>query len=388
MKRWKKPVIMSFERYVWQGTRRLRCGYTTGSCAALAAGAACRMLLSQRTVDTAALTTPGGVGIEVPLIDPVWDASHARCAVRKDGGDDIDVTDGLLIYAEVRRTEAPGVTIEGGRGVGRVTRPGLDQPVGAAAINRIPRAMIRAAVAEACRCCGYTGGIVVTLEVPEGERVAARTFNPRLGIEGGISILGTSGIVEPRSLQALADTLALEIAQQAALGVRQLLLVPGNYGEDFVRAGRHWLPDWPVVTCANFVGQAVDGAVREGMAAVLLVGHTGKLVKVAGGVMDTHSHTADCRLELMAAHAAWLGAPQPVIRQLMEAATTEAGFSILQQVGLMEATSGRLLEAIEDHLARRAGDALQIGAVMFDHTHGLLGVGKHARRILEGRENG
>lgn len=255
------------------------------------------------------------------MVDACIGEGCAQCAVRKDAGDDADVTDGVLVYARVEHTgsgtgaagskDVPAreseVSVDGGVGVGRVTLPGLEQPVGAAAINATPRAMITSAVREVCAAHGFSGNIAVTISVPEGVALAEKTFNPHLGIEDGISILGTTGIVEPRSLAALRDSIELEIRQHAAMGRRGVVLTPGNYGGQFI-SGHFHLNGAPVVFISNFVGDAIDCCVREGFTNVLLVGHIGKLVKVAGGIMDTHSRTADCRAEILAAHAALAGA--------------------------------------------------------------------------------
>ena len=260
---------------------------------------------------------------------------------------------------------APRVSIGGGRGVGRVTLPGLEQPVGAAAINASPRAMITAAVAVVCEAHGYSGNMAVTISVPEGAEVAKKTFNPNLGIEGGISILGTTGIVEPRSLAALRDSIELEIRQHAALGRRGIVLTPGNYGEQFI-ADHFSLHGVPVVVISNFVGDALDCAVREGFTRVLFVGHIGKLVNVAGGIMDTHSRTADCRAEILAAHAAMAGAPASAVRQVMESVTTTAALEAIERAGAGSAVRSSLAVAVEERLARRAAGGCGVAAVVFD----------------------
>lgn len=248
----------------------------------------------------------------------------ALCSVRKDGGDDIDATHGLLITARVEKRSEPGVSIEGGEGVGWVTKPGLDQSVGAAAINRVPRRMIEEEVLSVGDALGYEGGFRVTVSVPGGEEAAKKTFNPQLRIEGGISILGTSGIVEPMSTQALVDTIALEIRQKAAQGHRNIILTPGNYGTDFLRT--QGMDRWghPIVKCSNFIGDALDACGAEHMQGVLLVGHLGKLVKLAGGIMNTHSRTADCRTELFCTYAALRGAGPELCRALMDCAASDA----------------------------------------------------------------
>ena len=366
---------MAFEHYIYTGTKRLRCGYTTGSCAALAAKAACEMLLSGELARRASILTPGGLPVEVDVVDASVGEGFAQCAVRKDAGDDVDATDGILVYARVERGGGTGsglpaeggvgVSIDGGEGVGRVTLPGLEQPVGSAAINATPRKMIERAVREVCASHGFSGNIAVTISVPEGAEVAKRTFNPNLGIEGGISILGTTGIVEPRSLAALRDSIELEIRQHAALGARGIILTPGNYGEQFI--GDHFkLHGVPVVVISNFVGDAFDCCVREGFTHVLFVGHIGKLVKVAGGIMDTHSRTADCRAEILAAHAAMAGASAKVVREVMASVTTTAALAVIEEAGAGDAVRASLAQAIADRLRRRAAGGCEVAAIVFD----------------------
>ena len=367
------------EYYIRSGQKNLRCGYTTGTCAALAASGAARLLLTGRAPSTLSLCTPKGWTVEVPPRFCVLENGAARCGVVKDAGDDPDVTDGCLIVAEARRTDG-GIMIDGGAGVGRVTRPGLEQPVGAAAINRTPRRMIAEAVEEVRAAAGYKGGLSVTISVPGGEQLAAKTFNPALGIVGGISILGTSGIVEPMSERALVDALAVEIRQAAASGPR-LLLTPGNYGLDFLRRSGLDKPGVPVVRCSNYVGDALDCAAAEGFRSVLLVGHVGKLVKLAGGIMNTHSKQADCRNELFCAHAAIHGADTALCRALMDAATTDACLALLDAAGLRRAVTDSLLEAVQRRLERRVSYA--VGAVLFSNKYGLLGQTCGAERILK-----
>lgn len=382
-----RPELSPFETekalFVVSGGKRLRCGRTTGTCAALAAQGAARLLLTGSAPASASLFTPKGPKIEAPLEDCHMESGAALCSVRKDGGDDIDATHGLLITARVEKRSEPGVSIAGGAGVGRVTKPGLDQSVGAAAINRVPRRMIEEEVLSVGDALGYEGGFRVTVSVPGGEAAAKKTFNPQLGIEGGISILGTSGIVEPMSAQALIDTIALEIGQKAAQGHRTIILTPGNYGTDFLRA--QGMDRWgiPVVKCSNFIGDALDACGAEHMRGVLLVGHLGKLVKLAGGIMNTHSRTADCRTELFCAHAALCGADREVCRALMDCATSDACIAVLDGVGLREEVLDSLLSAIQGHLDRRAAGAFTVGAVVFSNQYGLLGRTSQAKELME-----
>ena len=372
---------MAFEHYIRSGQKKLRCGYTTGTCAALAAAGAARLLLTGTAPESVRLLTPKGLVVEVSLAEcrPVGGAAYA--AVVKDGGDDIDVTSGHLIAAQVEKI-ASGIEIEGGEGVGRVTKPGLEQPVGAAAINRVPRQMIAAALEEACAESGYAGGLRAVISVPDGAAIATKTFNPMLGIEGGISILGTSGIVEPMSERAIVDTIALEIRQAAANGARRLLLTPGNYGMDFLRRSGVDTQGIPCVKYSNFIGDAIDIAVTEGFESALVVGHIGKLVKLAGGIMNTHSRVADCRSELFCAHAALCGADRALCRALMDAVTTDECIALLDGALLREAVLQSLLAAVQRHLDRRAAGAIRLGAVTFSNEYGLLGCTEGAKELL------
>ena len=374
---------MAFEYYIHSGGKRLRCGYTTGTCAALAAAGAARLLLTGEIPALLCFITPKGLPVEVEPEFCHMEGTAAVCGVQKDGGDDIDVTSGLLICARVERTGMPGITVDGGEGVGRVTKPGLDQPVGAAAINRVPRRMITEAVQAVCEDAGCNCGLHVTIFVPDGMEAARKTFNSKLGVEGGISILGTSGIVEPMSTQALVDTIALELRQAAALGAKKVILTPGNYGMDFIRAQELDQIDIPIVKCSNFIGDALDEAAVLGFEAVLLVGHIGKLVKLAGGIMNTHSRWADCRSELFCAHAALAGANQETCAALMDAATADACIDILDRAGLRQFVLDSLLRAIQTHLEHRTAGAFQVGAVVFSNEYGLLGQTDKVSEMLE-----
>ena len=379
----KRPL---FEHYVRSGQKLLRCGYTTGTCAALGAAGAARLLLTGHAPETVALRTPKGIVVEVaPLFCRRTDTG-AECAIEKDGGDDVDVTTGLPVIATVELL--PGCTdirIDGGRGVGRVTKPGLDQPVGAAAINHVPRQMIAEALRREAEAACYTGGFAVTISIQNGEEVARRTFNPHIGVEGGLSVLGTSGIVEPMSQQAILDTIQLEM-NQAVLRAgtpKRLILAPGNYGLDYLHDTYPAFAAIPVVKTSNFIGDTLDMAASAGFEQVLLVGHVGKLVKVAGGIMNTHSHTADCRTELFCAHAALCGAGRELCAALYAAATTDACLELLDAAGLRATVLESLLDAIQLHLDRRAGEAFRVGAVLFSNQHGPLGATQTAKELLE-----
>ena len=378
-----KPAGPKFEHYVRSGQKLLRCGYTTGTCAALGAAGAARFLLTGHAPESVALRTPKGIVVEVAPLYCRPAGAGAECAIEKDGGDDVDVTTGLPVIAAVELLpNTTEIRISGGKGVGRVTKAGLDQPVGEAAINHVPRQMIAEALQREAESACYTGGFAVTISIEGGEEVAKRTFNPHIGVEGGLSVLGTSGIVEPMSQQAILDTLQLEI-HQAALRSRRLILAPGNYGLDYLAQNMPELADISIVKISNFIGDALDMAAAEHFEEVLLVGHVGKLVKLAGGIMNTHSRQADCRTELFCTHAALCGAPQSVCRALMDAATTDACLAVLDEAGLRAAVLESLLEAVQLHLDRRAAGAFAVGAVLFSNQSGPLGQTKTADALLK-----
>ena len=369
------------EHYITAGGKRLRCGRTTGTCAAMAAAGAVRLLLTGRAPDLISLNTPRDWMVEAPLLDCVADGETAACSVEKDGGDDVDATHGLPIRATVRRRAEGGTAILGGPGVGRVTRPGLDQPVGEAAINSVPRRMIARAAEEEAAALGYAGGLEITISVPGGEEAARRTFNPQLGVEGGISILGTSGIVRPMSEAALLDSLYLEMDQQKAAGARDIVVTPGNYGEAFAREKLGLsLARW--CTCSNYIGAAIDHAAGAGFRSVLLVGHLGKLIKVSAGCMNTHSKVADARRETLAAHAALAGGDRALVKALFDSPTTDAGVELLRGAGLLEPVMDSIAGELDAQLKRRAGPELAIEGIFFSNQYGILGKTPGAEGLL------
>ena len=371
---------MGLELYRQEGTKKLRCGYTTGTCAALAAQAAARALLLHERPEKATLLTPKGVEVSAPVEELEVGEGFARCAIRKDAGDDIDVTDGILIFAQVRPIPQ-GIQVDGGKGVGRVTKPGLNQPVGQAAINQVPRQMITQALSQVLEEGDCGCGLEAIISIPQGEELAAKTFNPNLGIVGGLSVLGTSGIVEPQSLEALQRSIEVEIRMHRAQGENKLILTPGNYGEAFIKTYAP-LPPWPQVKCANFIGASLDYCAQYGYEKVLLVGHLGKFVKLAGGVMDTHSRLADCRMEILAAHAALAGGETSLIGQIMEAATTDGALELLQKAGLWKKVRQSLLHKIQYHLERRAAGNFSVGAIIYNNIQGFLGETSQVKGLL------
>lgn len=364
----------------------MRYGFTTGSCAAAAAKAAAYMLLSGRQKNTITIETPKGIPYTAEILEITRGEKAVQCAVRKDGGDDPDITSGALIYAEVSLTDHTRmqatdtrIHIDGGIGVGRVTKPGLDQPVGNAAINHVPREMIAKEVLEVCDLMDYKGNLQVIISVPEGEAIATQTFNPRLGIVGGISILGTSGIVEPMSNQALLDTIRVELNQRRAEGFDYIAVAPGNYGLDFMKKAYGYDLD-KSVKCSNFIGVTIDMAVECGFTRMLLTGHIGKLIKVAGGIMNTHSKEADCRMELLSAFAIHEGAGADVAAKILDCVATEEAVRLLREAGKQQEVMDYAMERIMFYLNKRAGGRMQIDCIMYDNTFGELAKSKEADR--------
>ena len=374
--------MIRLEEYVSVGRKRLRCGYTTGTCAAAAAAGAAALLLTGERLPAVGIRTPSGIEVTAELVCHAAGPGWASCAVEKDGGDDPDVTNGALVYVRVEKADIPGgVEIDGGEGVGRVTKPGLDQPVGAAAINSTPRRMIAEQLRAAAEAAGYGGGLRAVVSVPQGTALAGRTFNPRLGIVGGISILGTSGVVRPMSEAALVDSVKLELDALRAAGAEDVLLTPGNYGEDFSRQVLGLRLDrWCL--CSNYLGEAIDHAAGLGFRSLLLVGHLGKLCKAAAGNMNTHSKTADARRETLTAHTALCGGSPTLLRQVFDSASTDGVVALLEAAGLRGPVMASLGAALDERLRYRAGPDMRIGALFFSNKYGILGTTPGAEVLL------
>ena len=370
------------EEYQFSQGKNLRCGYTTGSCATAAAKAAATMLLTGEPVATVRIDTPKGIMLNLEPLEIEVQSQYVSCAIRKDSGDDPDDTNGILVFAKVEKVAEPGVHIEGGVGVGRVTKPGLSCAVGGPAINPTPRRMITSEVTSVMEEAGYAGGILVTISIPEGVEIAKKTFNPRLGIVGGLSVLGTSGIVEPMSEKALIETMYVEMRAQKARGNKNLLVFFGNYGEDFTRDVMK-LDLEGAVTCSNFVGELLDYAVFLGFETLLLIGHSGKLVKLAQGVMNTHSKYADCRTELFALQAMLHGASIEVGQELYHCLTTDEVTKILKREELFEPVMEQVTERIDFYMQHRVHGKIKTAAFMFSNVYGILGKTKDAEELIQ-----
>lgn len=370
------------EKYQFSQGKNLRCGYTTGSCATAASKAATTMLLTGKRVEVVRIDTPKGIVLDLEPLDVIITEKSVSCAIRKDAGDDPDDTHGVLVYAKVEKSEIPGIHIEGGIGVGRVTKPGLACAVGGPAINPTPRKMITLEVEKAMNLAGYKGGINIIISVPEGVEIAKKTFNPRLGIVGGLSILGTSGIVEPMSEKALIETMYVELNAQKARGNKNLLVFFGNYGEDFSRDQMHLNLD-SAVTCSNFVGELLDYAVFCNFETLLLIGHSGKLAKLAQGIMNTHSKYADCRTELFALEAMFHGASVDVGKEIYQCLTTDEVTKVLQRENLFESVMREITAKIDFYMQHRVHSKIKTAALMFSNVFGILGKTRYADELIQ-----
>lgn len=416
---------------VVQGQKSLRRGYTTGSCSAAATKAALLMMMSGERCDTVRIDTPKGIELSLEVSDQEYSPFEASCSIIKDAGDDPDATHGLCIFSTVSRRvsrgeetrseayvsaetagsydlrplpyeeklEISGVTVNvhimGGRGVGVVTRGGLSCDVGKSAINPVPRRMILKSVKEVIENIEprlIPDFLHIEISAENGEEIAKKTFNPKLGIVGGISILGTSGIVEPMSEKALVDTIRTEIKQFAELsGIKQeadnepqkddafafpvppMLVCPGNYGQDYARDVLG-IDLESGVKCSNYIGEMLDYSCWLRIPKILLIGHAGKLIKIAAGVMNTHSSSADGRQEVIASHGAMLGMEPSAVRDIMNAISAEEMTDILrnQGEGFAQKVFDSIGSKIKEHIDHRTRGKLQVEFIVFTKIHGTL----------------
>ena len=368
--------------YVIRGNKKMRFGYTTGSCAAAACKGATEILLGGKLQETVTLMTPKGILLTLELKDIQIETDKVTCAIRKDAGDDPDTTNGILVYATVEKTKEQGITLDGGIGVGRVTKAGLSQKIGEAAINPVPKSMILRAATEIAEKYDYEGGLKIIIAVPAGVEIGKKTFNPRLGIVGGISILGTSGIVEPMSEAALVQSIRVEMKQHFSQGEEYLLVTPGNYGADYLREHMD-LPYEKNIKCSNYVGETIDMAIDMGVKGILFIAHIGKFVKVAAGIMNTHSHSADARMEVLASNAIRAGAPLECAKEILNASTTDEALDILNRYQMTQGTMKEVLDRIQFYLNHRSYEQILLGAVVFSNTCGYLGQTADAAKLIE-----
>ncbi|AMY14339.1 cobalt-precorrin-5B (C(1))-methyltransferase CbiD [Limosilactobacillus reuteri] len=374
------PNNNSEDNYVYYNGRKLRKGFTTGTTATAATVAAIRTLLNQEPQETVTVHAANGKIAIFDVEQTDFDEQQASCAIKKDGGDDQDATDGALIFATVKLRDDNEIHLDGGKGVGRVTKEGLANKPGMPAINPTPRRVIKAAAREEL---GEKRGINIVISVPEGERIAKLTYNPRLGIVGGISILGTSGVVTPMSESSWKHSISIEMNIHRKRGDNTIVLVPGNYGEDFAK-DELGIPNAKIVQMSNFVGYVLHETQRLGFTKVLIVGDLGKMIKVAGGIFSTHSKDADARAEIMVANLALMGGvPTAFLRKINQCLTTISMIKMIDEAGYQE-----VYQMIADKIKLRAEKLLahrephvEIDVVIFSRESGFLAASKPFQEI-------
>ena len=368
------------DHFIYKDQKKMRLGYTTGTCATAATKAAAQMLLGGERIEQVELLTPKGIPLQLKVEQIVIEENRVSCAIRKDAGDDYDVTNGMYVIACVEKI-GQGYEIEGGEGVGRVTKPGLDQSVGNCAINTVPRQMMAQVMMEEADAYGYEGGLRTIISVPEGAEIAKKTLNQKLGIEGGISILGTSGIVEPMSETALIDTIRTELSMYCAQGQRDIIITPGNYGESFL-TDQLGLDLSHTVKCSNFIGETIDMAYEFQLSSLLLIGHLGKLVKLGSGIMNTHSKYADGRMETLSSCVLLAGGTGELARRILDCNTTDEAVEVLWMAAFLPPVMEQLMKKIDSALKQRAFEGLRIEAVVFSNRFGVLGKTKGAEQLM------
>jgi cobalt-precorrin-5B (C1)-methyltransferase len=357
----------------------LRTGFTTGACAAAAAKAAA-LALCKGSVNVVEIKSPSGQEMQIRVKEcEVLNPNTAEASVVKDSGDDtkFDVTHGLEICARVSFHNGNGITVKGGDGVGIVTKPGLPVPVGQPAINPVPRGMIVDSVRE---ILPSDISAEVLIRVPDGTKIADRTFNPKLGILGGISILGTTGIVKPHCLKAFIKSMAAQIDVAVAQGYTHLILVPGNISEKIAKE----LFDTPtdtIIQTGDFVGYMIRKTVEKDAKQIVILGHPGKLVKLAAGIFNTNHRVADARREVVAAYAALAGASRLVIKKIIGANTTEEMAKILDQSKLSNKTFNLIAEAVKERINERTGGRVKVNVVIVSLEQKILGYDSEARGL-------
>lgn len=353
-------------------------GYTTGTCAAAAAKAAAMWVLYGTPPDFVGIETPSGktLSLEVVRIEP------GVCGIVKDSGDDPDATNGMTVQAKVVLEDGCGdIAFEAGAGVGTVTLPGLKVAPGEPAINPVPREMIKKEVRSVI---GERAARVV-ISVPGGEETAKRTFNPRLGVTGGISILGTSGIVRPMNEQSIFDSLTLELNTHAAAGEKIIAVSFGNTGEASLRKA-YAIGGRCVMQAGNYIGYLLDEAVRLGFKKILLAGHPGKLLKIAAGTFNTHNRTGDGRREALCTQAAIAGADAETVKSLYESSTTETAMEIIREKN-MDFIWNILADVTAKRCSDRSFGEFETAAAYIDNNGHILGATLNAIEFAEELKN-
>ena len=351
---------------------KMRTGFTTGTCATAGAKAALLSIMNQTKTDSIDVTLPKKSQIKIKIKDCKFSKNTAMCIVIKDGGDDPDVTHGAEIITEITLTERPGeIEIDGGEGVGRVTKPGLGLEIGSAAINPTPKKMIRENISEIAQDLLGNHGVKVMISVPKGRDLAMKTDNPRLGIIGGISILGTSGIVVPYSTASFAASIRQSIEVTRAMGDDTVVLTTGGRSEDFTRK-LFDLPDHCFVQMGDFSGYTVQVCAKNGIKKAYVAGFIGKLAKMSMGVKQTHVTGSKVDMEFLSGLAKRCGAPQDVQDAIKKANTARHVFEIINEKNI-SGFFDTICEEAHRQLGKYSENKFEIKVIMFDFDGKTIG---------------
>ncbi len=356
--------------------KELREGYTTGATATAAMKAAILAIRGEFPKQVTVLS-PQRTEIIIPVKDASAKGNVGTATVLKDAGDDLDCTNGTPIIVTVEITDRPGMELKAGKGVGIVTRPGLQVQVGKPAINPGPQIMLRYVYED---LIGPDLGCIVTISIPEGEKLAKQTLNPAIGVVGGISVLGTTGIVKPMSEDAYKRSLAPQVPVVWASGFRTASLCPGRIGE---RAAQIMgIPKESIIETSNYIGFMMEQCVARGFKKILLIGHMGKLVKVVSGSFHTYNRNSDGRMETMAAYAAVNGASAAVVKEIMDCNTTDGAAIIIARERL-DVIYGQMAERAQVRSERYIFGKSRVGIIFAAMDGSVQAVSSHAKVILE-----
>jgi cobalt-precorrin-5B (C1)-methyltransferase len=354
-----------------QSNRPLRSGYTTGACAAAAARAAIIALLKQEVVKQVRVDLPDNKRASFKVSRCVFDRSQASCSVIKDAGDDPDVTHGAEIRATVSWKDKPGITITGGEGVGVITKPGLELPVGMSAINPVPRQMIERSVREAIRNKLNGKGVQVIISIPAGEKLARRTLNPRLGIVGGISILGTTGVVIPYSVSAYMACISQALDVAVACGCDRVVLTTGRRSEKFAQSELK-LSGECFVQAGDFIGYSLEECAKRNLFKVFIWSMTGKISKLAAGHLYTNVSDSKVDIGFLAEVAAGCGVSDEILNDLKVAVTANHFRKILPPEYTRKFCD-KLCQLAAGRCRAKTGEKLEVECIMTSYDGTILG---------------
>lgn len=340
----------------------MRLGITTGSCAAAASYAAAKALLGEKN-EVLRVKTEVGITLEFEILNLNVNGDVASAEVKKFAGDDPDVTDGVIIGARVKKRTDDKIVIDGGEGVGTITRKGLFGEVGEKAINPYPRKMITDLLKD-------LGGFDVTIYVLDGEEIAKKTYNENMGIVGGISIIGTTGIIHPMSEKALLDTIKLEINMvKDEYGKENILLVPGNYGKSVKEKLKL---DIPAVEMSNYIGDSLKMCYNSGFRKITLLGHVGKFSKLALGIFNTHSNVCDTRMEAFLVYLFKMNVKREDILEIIDSNTAEIAMNKAIDMGYLDVIKNMEQGAEEKIKKYLKDDNLDIKVIIYSMERGAI----------------